>query len=504
MVKQYGHHINGQWQPPSGGEWIDCVNPANGETFAQIAKGNVADVDSAVKAAMAVVQTDWRSCAQKRIDVLNRIADVLESEWGALVEHEVSDNGKRIKEVRGQFGGLHHWYRYFATEVDKVQSHPLHNTVANVENHAAYEPYGVVAAITPWNSPLMIAAWKLAPALAAGNAVVLKPSEHASVSTLLFANLLSTAAMPDGLINVVTGYGTEVGSALVSHPSVRKVSFTGSDAGGVSVASEAAVGLKPVTLELGGKSPQVVFADADLDNAINGVLSGIFLSNGQSCIAGSRLIVEAAVLDEFVQKLIDRVVEFQIGDPMSDDTDVGPLANVPQFEKVIAMIDTAKREGAVCVHGGNKVSPSSNPSGLENGLENGLESGLASGIYVEPTIFSNVTQKMQLWREEVFGPVLAVTSFTTEEEAVELANDTEYGLAAGIWTSTESRADRLAGRIEAGTVYINHYRDVSVGSPIGGFKRSGYGRELGPDAVKDYMQIKSVWHGKAPVADPFK
>ncbi len=492
MVKQYSHHINGRWQAPSGAEWIDCVNPANGESFAQIARGNAADVDCAVEAAMQVVQTDWGSDTQQRENVLNCIADVLESEWEALVEHEVSDNGKRVKEVRGQFGGLHTWYRYFATEVNKIKSHPLHNTVANVENHAAYEPYGVVAAITPWNSPLMIAAWKLAPALAAGNAVVLKPSEHASVSTLLFADLLSDAEIPVGLINVVTGYGMEVGAALVSHRSVRKVSFTGSEAGGVSVASQAAVGLKPVTLELGGKSPQVVFADADLDNAINGVLSGIFLSNGQSCIAGSRLIVEAAVLDEFVNKLIGRVKDFRIGDPMNEHTDVGPLANAPQFEKVLSMIDTAKNEGAVCVYGGNKVSPSS----LANGLPNGL--------YVEPTIFSNVTQKMQLWREEVFGPVLAVTSFTTFEEAVKLANDSEYGLAAGIWTSNEDRAVRLAGSIEAGTVYINHYRDVSVGSPIGGFKRSGYGRELGPDAVKDYMQIKSVWHGMAPVADPFK
>jgi len=491
-VKQYGHHINGQWQPPSGKEWIDCVNPANGQTFAQIAQGNACDVDSAVTTAMQVVQTDWGSDAQQRISALNGIADVLESKWETLVEHEVSDNGKRVKEVRGQFGGLHTWYRYFASEVDKIKSHPLHNTVANVENHAAYEPYGVVAAITPWNSPLMIAAWKLAPALAAGNAVVLKPSEHASVSTLLFADLLSTAGIPNGLINVVTGYGMEVGASLVSHPSVRKVSFTGSEAGGVSVASQAAVGLKPVTLELGGKSPQLVFADADLDNAINGVLSGIFLSNGQSCIAGSRLIVEANVLDKFVGKLIDRVKDFRIGDPMSDATDVGPLANAPQFEKVMAMIDTAKGEGAVCVYGGNKVRPSS------------LAIGLANGLFVEPTIFSSITREMQLWREEVFGPVLAVTSFTSEGEAVELANDSEYGLAAGIWTSNEDRAARLADSIEAGTVYINHYRDVSVGSPIGGFKRSGYGRELGPDAVKDYMQIKSVWHGKAPVADPFK
>jgi len=240
------------------------------------------------------------------------------------------------------------------------------------------------------------------------------------------------------------------------------------------------------------RSPQVVFADADLDNAINGVLSGIFLSNGQSCIAGSRLIVEAAVLDQFVKKLIDRVKSFRIGDPMNEDTDVGPLANTPQFEKVMAMIDTAKREGADCVYGGNRLSPSSSANGLSGGL------------YVEPTIFSGVTQHMQLWREEVFGPVLAVTSFTSFEEAVELANDTEYGLAAGIWTSNADRAAQLASSIEAGTVYINHYRDVSVGSPIGGFKRSGYGRELGPDAVKDYMQIKSVWHGLAPVADPFK
>lgn len=487
-MKQYGHHINGQWQPPAAGGWIDCVSPASCEAFAQIARGDEQDVALAVAAASRVVESDWARCAQDRTTALNAIADVLESEWESLVVAEVNDNGKRIKEVRGQFSALHSWYRHFANEVGRIGSHPLPNTLAHVENDAVYEPFGVVAAITPWNSPLMIAAWKLAPALAAGNAVVLKPSEHASVSTLLFADLLSKTNIPQGLINVVTGYGQEAGAFLVSHPSVRKVSFTGSNAGGASVAKLAGAGLKPVTLELGGKSPQVVFADADLDNAVNGVLSGIFLSNGQSCIAGSRLIVEASVQEALLEKLIRRMSGLRLGDPMSEDTDIGPLANAPQFEKVIAMIDKAKGEGAVCVQGGKSANPESNPKGL----------------YVEPTIFTNVSPHMQLWREEVFGPVLAVCSFTTEEQALNLANDTEYGLAAGIWTSDSACAQRLANSIESGTVYINHYRDVNAGSPIGGFKRSGYGRELGPDAIKDYVQVKSVWRGMAPVADPFK
>ena len=331
----------------------------------------------------------------------------------------------------------------------------------------------------------MILAWKLGPALAAGNTVVVKPSELASASTIEFARLADAAGLPKGVLNVVTGYGHEVGEALVRHPLTRKVSFTGSDLGGSKVAAAAAQSVLPTTLELGGKSPQIVFADADLDNAVNGVLSGIFLSNGQSCVAGSRLIVEEAVADTFVARLVARAKSLRMGNPMDPTTQIGPLAYEPHLRKVKAMIEQAKREGANC-------------------LLDGTQTALGhSGFYLGPTLFTGVTPQMQLWREEVFGPVLAVTSFVGEDMAIKLANESEYGLAGGIWTTNPDKAQRVAQAIDAGTVYINHYRSTDPGSPIGGVKRSGYGRELGPDAVKDYLQIKSIWNGDQPMPDPF-
>ena len=293
--------------------------------------------------------------------------------------------------------------------------------------------------------------------------------------------------MPEGVINVVCGYGPEAGEALINDARVRKVSFTGSDFGGRSVAKNAAQGVKPATLELGGKSPQLVFADADIDNAVNGVLSGIFLSNGQTCVAGSRLLLQDTIHESFIKKLINRVSGLRTGDPFDPCTDIAPLANRAHYEKVLAMIATAKNQGAECVYGGEAIT---------------ME-GQTGGYYVQPTLFTQVTSDMQLWREEVFGPVLAIAEFSYENQAVTMANDTDYGLAAGIWTQDTEKAERLAAKIAAGTVYINHYRSVSAGSPIGGYKHSGYGRELGPEAIYDFLQVKSVWHGTQPCADPF-
>ena len=389
--------------------------------------------------------------------------------------------------MNGQFAGLHSWYRYFAKLGTQVETQRLDNHVPGVINHAHYQPYGVVVAITPWNSPLMIAAWKIAPALAAGNTVVLKPSEFASASTLEFVRLLSETSLPAGVVNVVTGLGHEVGEPLVKHPQTRKITFTGSDIGGRKVAEAAASGVKPVTLELGGKSPQLLFADADLDNALNGIISGIFLSNGQTCVAGSRLIVESSIHDEVVERLVGRASRLQAGDPLSLRTEIAPLANQAHLDKVLSMIAEARSQGALCVNGGERQYPVECPE----------------GFYVQPTIFTEVTTQMTIWHEEIFGPVLAVIRAEDEDHAVALANDSKYGLAAGIWTSNSERANRLASRLVAGTVYINHYRSVDPGSPIGGFKSSGYGRELGPDAVRDFMQIKSVWVGSAPCMDPF-
>ncbi len=485
-LKTYGPFISGSflnWH----GETLPSVDPATGQEWCRFACCGSDEVDQAVRDADKAFRTGpWANAtSSQRADILDGLADGLQSRWEELVEPEIRDNGKRIAEVRGQFSGLHGWYRYFADQARQLSPAPQSNGVSGVESTGHWMPYGVVAAITPWNSPLMILAWKLAPAIAAGNTVVVKPSEMASASTLEFARLACECGLPSGVLNVVTGHGHEAGEALVRHPLTRKVTFTGSDIGGRKVAEAAAAGVVPTTLELGGKSPQVVFADVDLENAVNGVMSGIFLSNGQTCVAGSRLILEETVAAAFTNRLLERARILRPGDPMKTETQIGPLANEPHWTKVAAMIRQAKADGAIC-------------------LLDGTETGAGyPGFYIGPTIFAEVTPDMQLWREEVFGPVLAITTFATEDEAIELANDTDYGLAGGVWTSDPDKGARVAGAIHAGTVYINHYRSVDPASPIGGFKLSGYGRELGPDAVKDFLQSKSIWTGSSPVPDPF-
>ncbi|WP_298854124.1 aldehyde dehydrogenase [uncultured Ruegeria sp.] len=485
-MKIYSPFISGAFVDWDG-ETLPSVDPASGRVWCKVARCNAQTADRAIRNAERAFRSGpWaKSGPTERADMLDQLADALEARWEDLIAPEIRDNGKRIAEVRGQFAGLHNWFRYFAAEARKLQPEPQANTITGVQSVGHHVPYGVVVAITPWNSPLMILAWKLAPALAAGNTVVVKPSEMASASTLEFARLAHEAGLPPGVLNVVTGLGHEVGEALVRHPLTRKVTFTGSDFGGRKVAEAASAGVVPAVLELGGKSPQVVFADCDLDNAVNGILSGIFLSNGQTCVAGSRLIVEARLKEKLVSRLIDRARALKIGDPVDPQTQIAPLANEPHLRKVTAMIERAKDDGADCL------------------LDGTLTAADREGFYVGPTVFGNVRPDMQLWREEVFGPVLAVTPFTTEDEAIALANDSDYGLAAGVWTSDADKGARVARAIEAGTVYINHYRSVDPASPIGGVKLSGYGRELGPDAIKDFCQVKSIWTGTAPVPDPF-
>jgi|TARA_B110000908_G_scaffold11636_1_gene13602 aldehyde dehydrogenase (NAD+) len=469
------------------GETIDSIDPSNARVWSKIARCGDVEADLAIQSAnTAFMSGPWtQASALDRADYLDTLADSLATNWESLVPVEVRDNGKRIAEVRGQFSCLHMWYRHFAKEARKLGVEPQNNSMAGVKSEAHPQPFGVVVAITPWNSPLMILAWKLAPALAAGNTMVVKPSEMASASTMEFARLANEAGLPAGVLNVVTGYGHEVGEALVRHPLTRKVTFTGSDFGGRKVAQAAASHTLPVTLELGGKSAQVVCADADIENTVNGVLSGIFLSNGQTCVAGSRLIVEASIKDALLDRIVQRAKALQIGDPMDPSTQIAPLANEPHLNKVKAMIAQAKADGATCLLDGTQTV------------------GARPGFYVGPTIFDEVTTDMQLWQEEVFGPVLAVTSFDTEVEAIALANDSNYGLAGGVWTEDADKGMRIAKSITTGTVYINHYRSVDPGVPVGGIKKSGYGRELGPDAIKDFLQMKSVWIGTSPVPDPF-
>jgi aldehyde dehydrogenase (NAD+) len=359
---------------------------------------------------------------------------------------------------------------------------------SGVFNFTREEPLGAIAAITPWNSPLLLAAWKLAPALAAGNTAVWKPSEHASVSALAFGALFEKAGFPPGVVNIVTGFGAEAGEPLIAHPDIAKVAFTGGDRTGQSVYEQAARGIKRVTLELGGKSANIVFDDADLDQAVNGVVAGIFAATGQTCIAGSRALVHRRVYDAFTEKLLKLARAARMGNPLSLDTQVGPVTTHAQYERVLDYLRIGKDEGAVCELGGGRAE----------------RPECGAGWFVEPTIFSGVKPDMRIAREEIFGPVLSLIPFDDDEEAVHIANDTAYGLAAGVWTAGIGRALTMSNRLEAGTVWVNCYRVTSYMSPFGGYKRSGFGREGGIDAIREYLQTKSVWidiEGRTP--NPF-
>lgn len=398
------------------------------------------------------------------------------------------DNGKLLAEMGAQVRYLPQWYYYYGGLADKIEGSVIPIDKADMFNFTRHEPIGVVAAITPWNSPLLLAAWKLAPALAAGCTVVLKPSEHTSVSALEFCKLVEEAGFPKGVLNVVTGFGADVGEPLVAHPKVAKVAFTGGEVGGQKVYESAARGLKTVTLELGGKSPNIVFDDAVMDDAVKGVISGIFAATGQTCIAGSRLLVQKSIEKEFTEKLVALASTARMGDPMSLETQVGPVTTRQQYQKILSYIDIAKQEGARLALGG---APATRPE-------------CGQGWFVEPTVFSGVNNQMRIAREEVFGPVLSIIPFEDEEDAIAIANDSPYGLAAGVWTSSIKRAIRSSERLEAGSVWVNTYRAVSFMSPFGGYKRSGVGRENGQDAIWSYLQTKSVWISTADsVANPF-
>ena len=489
MPERYDHFINGQYVAPVEGAYFESTNPATLETLYSAARGTAADVDAAVQAAdQAFHDPQWRDLSPtKRGHLLRCLGDLVGQHAEELARMESQDNGKLLREMRGQLASLPEYLYYYAGLADKVQGSQIPTNSVQMLNYTQREALGVVGAITPWNSPLTLTTSKLSPALAAGNTLVIKPSEYTSRTVLRLAELATEAGFPDGVINIVTGYGIEAGAPLVDHPGIAKISFTGSTATGSTIAASAASRFIGCTLELGGKSPNIVFEDADVSNAAMGVIAGIFAAAGQTCIAGSRVFAHRSVYEELLEKVAERARSIVIGDPMLETTELGPLAFAAQQEKVSSYVELGVSEGATVLTGGGRPDVE------------------LPGYFYSPTVLTDVNNDMCVTREEIFGPVAAIMPFDTEDEVIRLANDTEYGLAAGVWTQNLARAHRMARRLEAGTVWVNTYRAMSPMSPRQGFKNSGVGIEHGLESMHEYTRLKSVWINtdEGPVADPF-
>lgn len=489
-LPRYQHYINGQWCIPSCNDYLESINPYTAKPWCLIPRGNANDMNQAIEAAhFAFTQGDWpKMNATARGALLRKLGDIVTQHAEHLAKIEVTDNGKLMAEMSAQLHYLPQWLYYYAGLADKIEGRVLPIDKAEMFNFTLYEPLGVIGGITPWNSPLLLMIWKLAPALAAGNTFVLKPSEFTSASAFEFAKLVDQAGFPPGVFNVVSGTGQEVGDTLINHPLIAKIAFTGGTQTGKHIYQQAATNLKKISLELGGKSPNIVFKEADLENAAKGVISGIFAATGQTCIAGSRLLVEKSIHDAFVEKVVTIAKTAKMGNPLSYETQVGPVTTKPQYEKILSYLEIAKKEGAECVLGGTKAT----------------RPECGDGWFIEPTIYTSVKNTMRIAQEEIFGPVLSVIPFEDEEEAVDLANNVIYGLAAGIWTQNMQRALTLSKRLQAGTVWVNTYRTLSFMSPFGGYKQSGIGRESGQEAIYQYLQPKCVWISTASeVPNPF-
>lgn len=470
--------IAGRAVEPKSGNYLKSYDPTTGEPWYEFADADPEDVADAVAAAReAFSNPAWRRMTQTtRGKLVRRLAELMLEHADLLAEIETRDNGKLIKEMRAQMRALPDSYTYFAGMADKLQGDTIPVNKLDMINFTMREPIGVVAMITPWNSPLMLLTGTLAPCLAIGNTVVIKPSEHATASTLALMELIEAAGFPPGVVNVVTGSGRTAGDALVKHPGLAKIVFTGSTQTGRTIARNAADNLVQCQMELGGKSPHVVFGDVDIERTVNGVVAGVFAAAGQTCVAGSRCFVEASIYDRFVEALVERTSRISLGHPMLETSDIGPLALLDQVNKVETYVASGIREGAKVAAGGKRPQ----------------RADLAGGWYYEPTVLTDASNDMGFMRDELFGPVVGVMPFSSEEQMISLANDTRYGLASGIWTKDIDRAMRFATQIDAGTVWINTYRSAAFMSSMGGFKESGYGRRGGFDVMREFSRVKNV------------
>lgn len=477
MTVDYKMLIDGTWCDATGGRTMPAINPFNQDVHGHIPIADPADVERAVAAARRAFDTVWsKTTPGARAKLLNAIADLLDKDAERMARLETTDNGKVIRETSSQMGYAARIFRYYAAWADKVKGDVIPIDQGDTMAMGLRVPFGVVACVTAWNSPVAILTNTLPAALAAGNCVILKPSEHASATTLEIGRLCVEAGVPAGVVQIVTGAG-EAGAALCQADGVDKISFTGSPGVGAAISSAAGAKLTPVTMELGGKSPNIIFDDADFDRALVGALAGIFGATGQTCIAGSRLQVQRGIYDRMVEGLAARAKAIRMGDPLLAETEMGTAANEPQFQKILSFIEAAKGDGARLVAGGSRADGP----------------GLEKGFFIEPTIFADVRNDMKVAAEEIFGPVLSIIPFDDEEEAVSIANDTPYGLASGVWSENISRCMRMMRAINSGVVWVNTYRVAAPQVPFGGMKNSGFGRVRGEAGILEFTQVKTVF-----------
>ena len=469
--------IGGEWRDAEGGKTLPVINPATEEVIAEIGAASKSDVDAAVAAARAALTGPWgKLSARERGRLIWRVGEKLVEQIDQVARLETLHNGKPITESRHiEIPMAAECLQYFAGWADKIHGETV-PVKGNALVYTTREPLGVVAAIVPWNFPLLLAMWKVAPALAAGNTVILKPASQTPLTALAFGQIALEAGLPPGVLNVITGSGASVGQALVEHPGIDKIAFTGDTSTGRGVMRTAAETLKHITLELGGKSPNIVFPDADLDAALRGATVGIFYGKGEVCAAGSRLLVDKSIKDQFLAKVAERTKKMVAGDPLDPKTRLGAISSKVQLERVLNYVEIAKKEGASLVAGGSRA-----------------DIGTGKGYFMQPTVFVDVKPDMTIAREEIFGPVLAAIEFADVDEAIARANDSMYGLAAGVWTRDVKKAHYVASRLQAGTVWVNTYNVYDAAASFGGYKQSGFGREMGQHALDYYTQLKTVW-----------